>query len=98
MSHAGGSRNAQHGERTIEISIRFWTNDIAETSGHVLPKHCWPSGTVSVPVNESHGLASSEPHMFNSLMELPGVIENALIASDIRMHVNKGKPSDYMQG
>ena len=79
----------------IEIRIRFWTNDIAETEGHVIPRHCWSSGMVTVPQNASHGISSGEPKPFNSLMELTYAIEQALIDADVRMHTG-GKSGLYV--
>jgi len=41
-------RVAKHGQRMIEVQIRFWTNDIAESKGQIVPKHAWASGVVKV--------------------------------------------------
>jgi hypothetical protein len=30
---------AKHGKKMIEVSLRFWTNDISEEAGKVIPKH-----------------------------------------------------------
>ncbi len=80
---------ANHGEKMIEVSVRFWTNDIAETEGHIKQKHCWSSGTVTLPRNGSHGISSEEPQPFNSLMELTSAIEQAMIDAGIRMHTGR---------
>ena len=81
------SREARQGERTIEVSIRFWTNDIADTSGHIRPGHCWAQGMVSVPVNSSHGIESTESIPFNSIMSLSHVIGQALTNAGVRLHL-----------
>jgi hypothetical protein len=31
--------HAKHGEKVIEIKLRFWTNDIAKEKDHIFPKH-----------------------------------------------------------
>lgn len=96
MNRDADSVQARHGEKTIEVRLRFWTNDIAETEDHIRPRHCWSSGTVSVPHNDSHGISSGEPQTFNSLMELTSVIEQAMIDAGIRMHTGR-KQDFYVQ-
>lgn len=32
-------REAQHGQKMIEVKLRFWTDEIAESEGNILPKH-----------------------------------------------------------
>ena len=85
------SREAAHGERTIEVRIRFWTNDLAGEKGHIIPKHGWTSGQVLLPSNPSHGITSSEAVMFNSFAELPSKIEELLIANGIKLHLDKAE-------
>ena len=80
---------AKHGEKMIEVRIRFWTDSLAEVSGHIKPKHCWSAGMVSVPKNGSHGINSGDPKAFNSLMELTNAIEQAMIDAGIRMHTGR---------
>ena len=80
---------AGHGEKMIEVRVCFWTNDIAESEGHIRPRHCWSSGMVTVPHNSSHGISSGDPRPFNSLMELTHAIEQAMIDADIRMHTGR---------
>jgi hypothetical protein len=50
------AQEAKHGEKMIEVKLRFWTNDIAEKKGDVIPKHAWSSGVVRVERNDSHGI------------------------------------------
>ena len=33
------AQEAEHGEKMIEVKIRFWTNSIAEQEGKIIPKH-----------------------------------------------------------
>lgn len=76
----------------IEIRVRFWTNDIAEGDGMILPKHAWSSGVVRMERNPSHGVEPGAPKPFHSLMDLPAVMEKVLQEHGIRLH-----PSRRMQ-
>jgi hypothetical protein len=80
------SREAKQGERMIEVKLRFWTNDIASDPGKVIPKHAWTSGVVRIERNKSHGIASSNPRPFNSLLDVGAVIEKVLIDHGIILH------------
>ena len=77
---------AAHGEKMIEVKIRFWTNDIADEKDHVIPGHCWSKGVVSVPGNQSHGIRRVDPIHFHSLLDLPHVIEQVMSSAGIRVH------------
>jgi hypothetical protein len=50
------SLEAEHGQKMIEIKLRFWTNDIAGEPGKVIRKHAWSAGVVRVERNTSHGI------------------------------------------
>jgi len=78
---------AKWGEKMIEVKVRFWTNDIAEEDGKIVPKHAWASGIVRMDRNRSHGIAGSEPYPFHSLLGLGAAIEKALIEQGIELHV-----------
>jgi hypothetical protein len=82
-------REAKHGERMIEVKIRFWTNDIAEGEGAIIPKHAWASGVVRMERNESHEIIPESPKPFHSLMDLTSVIEKVLISHGITLHANR---------
>ena len=79
-------REAKFGEKMIAVEIRFWTDGIAKEQDLIKPKHAWTSGVVRVRRNESHGIIPKYPVPFNSLMELPGVIEKVLIQHGIKLH------------
>ena len=79
-------KKAKRGEGIIEVSIPYWTNDIAKTKGYVVPKRCRFSGPVPLPANQLHGIRSGEAYNFNPLMELTAVIGRAMAQSWIRMH------------
>lgn len=89
MSHAGGAIKPKYGEKMIEIKIRFWTNDIANREGHIMPKHAWVSGVVRMERNDSHGINPGNPRPFNSLMDISGVIEKVLIQHEIILHKDR---------
>jgi hypothetical protein len=76
-----------HGEKMIELTLRFWTNGISKKGGYVVKRECWDAGVVYVRSNGTHGLAKDgHPIPFNSLPELAGTVQNALIKSGVRLH------------
>lgn len=77
---------AEHGERMIEVKIRFWTNNIADGDGVILPKHAWSSGVVRMERNNSHGIVPKNPKVFHSLLDISAVIEKVLIEHGIVLH------------
>lgn len=82
-------REAPQGEKMIEIRIRFWTNDIAESPGKILPKHAWASGMVIMDRNKSHGIIPKDPIPFHTLMDLTSVLEKTLIAHGVILHSSR---------
>ena len=81
-------KTAPHGEKTIELTVRFWTDDIAPRKGQVVPKHAWTHGTVRPVTNATHGITRGKAVPFNSLMEIGRAIEKALIAQGVSLHPN----------
>lgn len=88
-------REARYGQRMIEIKVRFWTNDIADQKGMIIPKHAWCSGVVRLQSNKSHGIKPEKPIPFHSLLDIPSAIEKALVAHGIKLHVPRRMKS-YM--
>lgn len=86
MSKQVQARIAAHGQKMIEVQIRFWTNDIAEKKGQIIPKHAWASGVVKVESNRAHGIKPENPMPFHSLLDIGAVIEKALIKHGITLH------------
>ena len=80
---------AKHGNRTIEITVRFWTDDIAEEPRKILPKHAWTSGVVRTKENESHGIKAGKWVPFNSLFDMGSAIEEVLAEQEIILHPSK---------
>jgi len=94
MQHKPASIQAHHGDKTIEIRIRLWTDQIAKTKGETVPKNALDSGVVSLPHNEAHGIHASETEKFHSLLQLPAAIEKLLIENGIKLHLSR-EPQKY---
>ena len=86
MSSKGKAITPKYGEKMIEVKVRFWTDDMTSTAGDILPKHAWTAGVVRIERNNSHGIVPSSPKPFNSLMEIPAVIEKVLVQHGIKLH------------
>ena len=86
---SASTRDAKHGEKMIEVRVRFWTDAIAAEPGRIIPKHAWTSGVVRMERNEAHGITPSAPVPFNSLLELPLAIEKALLSHGINLHPSR---------
>ena len=86
MSEAVKAKEAKHGQKMIEVKLRFWTNDIAEQKGQIIPKHARTSGVVRIESNKSHGIVPEAPIPFHSLLDVGRAIEKCLIDHDIKLH------------
>ena len=95
MSSSEMEREAVYGKKMVEIKVRFWTNDIAEGEGKIIPKECWDSGVVRLSSNKSHDIVSKKPIMFDSLMDLTAKIEKALISHGIKLHLGNRSQKMY---
>jgi hypothetical protein len=80
------STEAIHGKKMIEVSLRFWTNNISSEAGKIIPKHAWAAGVVRVQGNESHGIISGNPRPFHSLLDVGAVVEAVLVNHGITLH------------
>lgn len=78
-------RKVPYGERTIEVRLRFWTNDIASMEGHVVPKHCWDSGFAILVENEGHGLEPGK-RAFRSIAGIGSAVEALLEKGGVTVH------------
>jgi hypothetical protein len=83
------AREAKHGEKMIEVKIRFWTDGVAAEVGKVIPKNAWTSGVVRIEPNKSHGITPQNPVPFNSLLDVGAAIEKVLIAHGITLHPSR---------
>ena len=87
-------RKARHGEKMIEVRLRFFTNSIAG-EGEILPKHAWTNGMSNMQRNATPDIVPGEWLPFNSLMEIPTVIERLLLKQGIELHLTH-KMSKYI--
>jgi len=83
------AQEARHGEKMIEIKVRFWTDDIASDPGKVVPKNAWTSGVVRIDSNKSHGITPGSPVPFSSLLDVGAAIEKVLIDQRITLHPSR---------
>jgi hypothetical protein len=79
----------KHGDKMIEVRVRFWTDSIAPTKKAMLQKHIWDSGTVDMPSNESHRIKGGKTIPFNSILDLQSVIGELLTSHGISMHAGR---------
>lgn len=82
-------QEAEHGERMIEVKIRFWTNDIAGENRKIIPKNAWAAGVVRIERNDSHGIKPGSPLPFHSLLDMGAVIEKVLIEHGVTLHPSR---------
>jgi hypothetical protein len=80
---------ARHGEKMIEVKIRFWTDKIAAEDRKVIPKHARTSGVVRMERNGAHEIAPGAPLPFHSLLDVGAVIERALINHGVVLHPSR---------
>jgi len=80
------TKEAEWGERMIEVKVRFWTDGIAKEPGKILPRHAWAGGVVRMERNKAHEIKPQNPVPFNSLMDLLYIIEKVLIKHSITLH------------
>ena len=82
------SREAQHGEKMIEVRLRFWTDSIAP-EGQIVPKHALTSGIVRMEANKSHGISGKKSQVFHSLMDIGAIVEKVLLANGVVLHPSR---------
>ena len=80
------SLEAEHGQKMIEVKLRFWTSGIAPEEGKIVPKHAWTGGVVRIEQNKSHGIEPGSPKPFHSLLDVGAVIEKVLLDHGILLH------------
>ena len=91
------AKEAAHGEKMIEVKVRFWTNNIAKRRASVLPKHAWANGVVRMHRNGSHGINPGPPRPFHSLLDVTSVIERVLIEHGVQLHIPR-RMAKYVVG
>ncbi len=90
------AKEAKHGQKMIEVKLRFWTNDIAEEPGKIIPKHAWAGGVVRMESNKAHGIVPDNPMPFHTLMDIGSVIEKVLINHEIVLYPSR-KMKKYLK-
>jgi hypothetical protein len=80
--------------KTIGVTIRFFTNDLAGQADAVSPGHAWAGGMIYVQANTAHGIKAGDPFPFQRMAEIPLALEKALQASGVTLHL--GSPSDKL--
>jgi hypothetical protein len=96
MAVKQNAHSAKHGEKMIEVKIRFWTNDIAPKKGQILKKHGLTAGVVRMEPNHSHGITPGRPRPFHTLLDVGSVIEKVLIEHGIVLHPGR-RMSKYVR-
>ena len=82
------SKVAEYGDKTIKLTVAFWTNDIARKPGRIVKGEAWDTGFVYVQTNKSHGLTNdgSSHVAFNSISEIPRAVGRVLLNTRIKLH------------
>ncbi len=83
------TKEAKYGQKMIEVKIRFWTNDIADEPGKIVPKHALSSGVVRIAPNKSHGIKPGKPLPFHSLLDVSSAIEKVLVSHGVMLHPSR---------
>lgn len=80
---------SKEGNKTVEVRLHFFTDQIAANGGVFKAKHAVSVGTARLPTNPRHGITKGECHYFESLAELPATVAKALAAHGITLHPGK---------
>jgi hypothetical protein len=80
------AKAAKHGEKMIEVRLRFWTDELAGAKGQVLPGHAWAAGVAHIERNPTHGITPDPPVPFNLLLGVGAAIEKVLIQHGVTLH------------
>lgn len=80
------TKEAQWGNRMIELRVRFWTDGLAEGKGRIRPKHAWGAGVVRMSPNKAHGVTPKNPRPFNSMGDMLAVMERVLTEHSVKLH------------
>jgi len=83
------AQTAKHGEKMLEVSIRFWTDSIAGKKGSIIPKHAWDGGVIFMHSNISHGIKPASPEPFNSILDLTSVLSKVLVQHGVTLHTGR---------
>jgi hypothetical protein len=74
-------------DKTIRLTLAFFTDGIAEEKRHVIPKHCWTWGNAYLKRNKTHGVQpKGVGTIFHSLDEVLPAIEKELKKNEVVLH------------
>jgi hypothetical protein len=86
------SRKSRTNNKTFTLTLRFFTDKIADAEGEILPMHMWDSGKVEVRVsgNERHGITSDmRGTVFNGLQDVERAVRKTLSKLNAVVHIDK---------
>ena len=89
MSNTPTPKVAKHGQKMIEVRVRFWTDCLTDQKDAVIPKHAWDSGVVIIEGNKTHGITPDSPTPFNSILDLTSTIAKVLVDQGVTLHANR---------
>jgi|HubBroStandDraft_1064217.scaffolds.fasta_scaffold35763_2 hypothetical protein len=75
---------APHGQKTIALTIRFWTDGIAP-KGKVAPGKAWNSGMVRFKMSETHGIEDCDWVPFDNLEAVVPAIKKAARRAGVKL-------------
>ena len=89
--------NAPIGQRMVEVKIRFLTDEVVDGEGVILPKHVNGKGFLTLEPNEAHGIPNARGNKpFNSMAEIPAVLEKLLSGEGVTVHTRRTKAARYI--
>jgi hypothetical protein len=82
--------------KTIKLSIYFWTNVSGKDDVELPKRTCWDSGFVDIVSNNRHSIRSGTHKNFNNIDELLGAIKDVLKRSSVKV-VSSKKDKEYKE-
>lgn len=79
---------APHGEKTIALTVRFWTSEIV-AKGKVSPGECWDSGMVRFKMSKTHRIGDNDWEPFNDLTGLTAAVKKAARRAGVKLLPSK---------
>ena len=73
-------------KKMIEVTVRFWTNNLGDKKGRLNPKHARTSGMVTIGSHPLHGIRPIDNVPFHSIFQIPAAIEKALKRAGAILH------------
>ena len=89
MPETPAAKVAKHGEKMVEVRIRFWTDGMSSRKDSVIPKHAWDSGVIIMEGNKTHGITPGSPQPFNSILDLTSVLAKVLVEHGVTIRTNR---------